>query len=147
MINNELKLKPCPLCGGRPEIIYAREYSDKNVIQIQCLNCGLSLEHTQEYIFQDRFDNKLQTYIPERVGFYNESAIDLWNKRTPDLGNDGEQLLDEMFPKCTNCKSRPSDYSSVVCMCNEGIYIPQHPPRGQDTRFRLGKYEEMEINK
>lgn len=128
MIEEKINLMPCPLCGKLPDITTLIHYSDGNRMVIECGRCGLTLDHTQHYPL-------------------DKSAIDLWNSRVPELGNEEQTLLDKMFPKCTNCKSRPSDYSSVVCMCNEGIYIPQHPPRKQDTRFRLGKYEEMEINK
>ena len=121
------KLKPCPLCGSQPNITEVYLFADGNRMIIECGRCGLTLDHTQ-------YDS------------VNESAIDLWNQRTPELGNEEQTLLDKMFPKCEKCKSRPSDYSRTMCMCSEGIYLPKHPPRGQDTYFKIGKYEEMETN-
>ena len=112
MINNELNLKPCPLCGNQPNITTTELFIDGNRMVIECSGCGLTLDHTQ-------------------YNSFNESAIDLWNQRTPELGNEGQMLLDAMFPKCKTCKSCPSDYSSCVCMCSEGMFVPQHPPRKQ----------------
>ena len=133
MMTNELNLKPCPLCGNDVNVYGPDNWrptfydpdSGGDPVVLQC-DCGLTFS-INSYDYQETYD--------------------VWNRRTPDLGNEEQTLLDKMFPKCTNCKSRPSDYSSVMCMCNKGIYLPKHPPRKQDTRFRLGKYEEMEINK
>ena len=148
MTTDELKLKPCPLCGRAPEITLTETGLHDQRIVIECRRCGLVLDHTQHYYTTERYNKMTGIRVVENTGLVDsESAIDLWNRRTPDLGNEGQLLLEEMFPKCITCKSRPSDYSSVMCMCNEGVYIPQHPPRGQGTRFKIGKYEEMETIK
>lgn len=147
MMTHELNLKPCPLCGGAPAITLAEEGLHDQRIVIECRRCGLVLDHTQHYYTTERYNKTTGIRVIENTGLVDsESAIDLWNRRTPDLGNEDQLLLDKMFPKCENCKSRPSDYSKTMCMCNEGIYLPKHPPRGQDTHFKIGSYEEMEIN-
>ena len=130
MMEEKLHIKPCPLCGMAVRVYGPDNWrptfydpdSGGDPVVLQC-DCGLTFS-INSYDYQETYD--------------------AWNNRTPELGNEGQAFLDKMFPKCKNCKSSPSDYSTTVCMCNEGMFFPQHPPRGQDTHIKFGMYEEKE---
>lgn len=141
MINDKFNLKPCPLCGSEPDIVFAADIMGDQRIVIECPKCGLTLDHTQRYYTTEKYDKKTGMRTVENTGVTDsESAIDIWNRRTPYLGNEGELLWDDMFPKCKECPSRPSDYSNILCMCNEGMCIPRYPQEDH-FEFKFGPYE------
>ena len=141
MINDKLSLKPCPLCGGQPEITLTTEGPYNSRIVIECRRCGLVLDHTQRYYTTERYNKTTGIRVIENTGLADsESAIDLWNKRTSDLGNETQQVWEDLFPKCKDCASRPSEYSNIFCICNKGMCFPKHP-QGDHFQFQLGSYE------
>ena len=141
MTTKDLNLKPCPLCGGDAEITLVETELHAQRMVIECRRCGLALDHTQHYYTTERHNKTTGIRVIENTGLVDsESAIDMWNRRTPDLGNEGIDLWDEMFPKCKYCHSRPSDKSNVLCMCNEGMFLPRHPD-GDHFEFKIGSYE------
>lgn len=62
----ELKLKPCPFCGGKAEF---RLFSirSKNSITVRCKSCNAVCEHVEESL----------NYCAKQV------AADKWNSRSP----------------------------------------------------------------
>lgn len=141
MTEHEFNLKSCPLCGSEPEITLATEGPAYSRIVIECCSCGLVLDHTQHYYTTDRYDEKTNVRTIERIGSADsESSIELWNRRTPELGNEEPLSWEDMFPKCKVCASRPSEHSNIFCMCNEGMCFPKHP-QGDHFQFQLGSYE------
>ena len=81
MTNATIKLEPCPICGMVPEIEMANYGSDYNRMVIKCPCCGLTLDHTQHYVMGPVWSETAHTYIRQKRGVFNESAIDLWNTR------------------------------------------------------------------
>lgn len=139
-MKKDLHLKPCPLCGGIPEITLAEEGLHDTRIVIECRKCGLVLDHTQTYYTTERYNKTNGIRVIENTGLVDsESSIDLWNRRTPELGNESASIWNELFPKCNACQSRPSDESSILCICNEGMFIPKHPTEDNFT-FKFGDY-------
>lgn len=63
------ELKPCPFCGGTPEI---REKFD--TIRICCPKCG----KTTPVIFGDYYDEGFM------IGVYGDKAIEAWNRMVKD---------------------------------------------------------------
>lgn len=143
MNEDKLNLKPCPLCGGVSEITLAEEGLHDKRIVIECRMCGLVLDHTQRYYTTERYNKTSGIRVVENTGLVDsESAIDLWNRRTPELGNESIELYDAMFHKCNGCTNRPSDTSNILCMCNDGMCLPRHPT-GDNLAFQFGRgYEE-----
>ena len=81
MTNTTIKLKPCPLCGSEPgidSVIYTDDFTRMIIV---CRRCGLTLDHTQHYVMGPVWSETAHTYIRQKRGVYNESAIDLWNTR------------------------------------------------------------------
>lgn len=37
---DDVKLKPCPMCGGTPLLLIMRQYAECSV-HVECTNCGL----------------------------------------------------------------------------------------------------------
>lgn len=68
--DNEIKLKPCPFCGGKAEIKYVQSgWSYENIAYIRCTKCGASSQHLN---------------ITYREKELTDKVIDLWNCRYGD---------------------------------------------------------------
>lgn len=63
---SEIKLLPCPFCGGEAELLHEEDYSSHQLWRVECEECDCC---TSEY-----YDN------PGK-----EHAIRAWNKRKPIL--------------------------------------------------------------
>jgi len=50
------EIKPCPLCGRKPEIIFYLDDTDFSV-KIRCNNCGISISDKRE-------NSKIMAYNP-----------------------------------------------------------------------------------
>lgn len=49
MINLEMKLGPCPKCGGRPVIDSRCQWHDgQEDFTVKCLDCGLELDYSHD---------------------------------------------------------------------------------------------------
>ena len=125
MTTKDLNLKPCPLCGNKVRVFGPEDWrptlydpdSGGDPVVLQC-DCGLSFG-INSYDYQETYD--------------------AWNKRKLELGNQSADMWNELFPKCNACQSRPSDKSSILCICNEGMFIPKHPTEDNFT-FKFGDY-------
>ena len=60
---SEIKLKPCPFCGGKAETVYAP--NDINRWGVQCKSCGCTVEVEEWKGVEDT----------------KENAIKAWNRR------------------------------------------------------------------
>ena len=74
-------LKPCPLCGCGANIEEIECYCDSNRIKIVCKNCGLELNHTQEFMIHEVKDPVTGVVVRVTRVALNESATDMWNRR------------------------------------------------------------------
>lgn len=74
-------LKPCPLCGYKAEIEEIECYCDSNRIKIVCKNCGLELNHTQEFMIHEVKDPVTGKVVRVTRVALNKSAADVWNGR------------------------------------------------------------------
>jgi Lar family restriction alleviation protein len=76
---NEIKLKPCPFCGGNAElhenVVYA-DYAQQGHFYVSCNNCGA---RTAEIILRPYFygDNPM-------IEGHRKKVCDLWNRRCCD---------------------------------------------------------------
>lgn len=113
MTEDKLHIKPCPLCGNAVRVFGPEDWnptfydsdSGGDPVVLQC-DCGLTFS----------------------IGSYDyHETYELWNRRTSDLGNISDDFYDEMFGKCKECQSKPSDTSNILCMCNDGMCLPRHP--------------------
>lgn len=86
---SEIKLKPCPFCGGKAEIFYWQGYiNDECHSNLTCTTCG--------------------------VGFHDvlseEDAFKAWNKR---IVKYGEWITIDDISRCSECGYIPA-YDSAV---------------------------------
>lgn len=74
-------LKPCPLCGGTAAIVrYSNREHEFHAV-IKCTNCGLTLDHRQEFAVAPR-----RPFAPSDDGERVRVALDIspfeaWNRR------------------------------------------------------------------
>ena len=86
------KIKPCPLCGRRPEISFYLDDEDFSV-KIRC-NCGISISDKRE-------NSKIMAYNPgQKFIEMEDKLINTWNKRTVDdnkntIATNGESTMEE----------------------------------------------------
>lgn len=66
-VGDEFELKPCPLCGGVPEVYFDGDYYTESEFRIRCTECDL-------HLFADIGETTLK-----RV---DEDATNRWNRRS-----------------------------------------------------------------
>ena len=74
-----IKLEPCRYCGGEAIITEADFTSDYDRLVIKCSRCGITLDHTQDFLMVANRDPLTGFTHWERASKRNESAIDIWN--------------------------------------------------------------------
>lgn len=80
----DVKLKPCPLCGGPPRIEETRTSYWEEYMHIKCMKCGLELRHTQYWHLKPIIFFGINIGSGERLAAMNEDAITRWNTRVGD---------------------------------------------------------------
>jgi hypothetical protein len=78
-------LQPCPLCGCGADIVEMDLRTDHIYTKIVCSDCGLELNHTQEFMIHEVKDPITGMVVKVTRVAFNESATDMWNRR---VGND-----------------------------------------------------------
>ena len=78
-MNTNIKLHPCRYCGGEAIIAEADFTSDYDRLVIKCPRCGITLDHTQDFLMVQKLDPLTGFVFWERAAKRNESAIDIWN--------------------------------------------------------------------
>lgn len=77
---SEIKLKPCPFCGGKAEID-----TGTNGAEIKCIQCGLGtgyIEDKDDYMeYQGTTVFREEAYIRHKRPKGVEVAIEKWNRR------------------------------------------------------------------
>ena len=73
---NEVRLIPCPMCGGTPLMLIMRQCMD-NVLSVQCTECGL---RTGGIYFAGRRSQR--ELLPDLATARRQAAA-AWNERTP----------------------------------------------------------------
>ena len=76
------ELKPCPFCGGKPEIIRCKIYLD-DALQVRCSECGTC----QPKVFTDHlmYTNGKEMFYTEKMA--TEKIVSRWNKRSTNERN------------------------------------------------------------
>ena len=87
------EIKPCPLCGCRPETIFY--LSDRDFcVKIRCNNCRISISDECE-------NSRIMAYNPgQKFIEMEDKLINTWNKRTVDdnentITTKGESTMEE----------------------------------------------------
>lgn len=77
----EIKLKPCPFCGGKAEI-----YMGTNGAEIKCPYCGIGtgyIKDENDYMeFTRLTEYGEEGYIRHKKPNGIEIAVETWNRRT-----------------------------------------------------------------
>lgn len=74
-----VQLEPCRYCGAPAEITEAIFRDECEEITIKCVNCGITLNHTQHFLMKQTNKPMTGELIYVRAGAYNHSAVDIWN--------------------------------------------------------------------
>ena len=61
----DIKLKPCPFCGGEAELIHGTAYAEDYSSQVQCSKCGAKIKEIHRAV----------DYCAD------EKAAEAWNRR------------------------------------------------------------------
>lgn len=74
-----VQLEPCRYCGASAQITEAILRDECEEITIKCVNCGVTLNHTQYFLMKQTNKPMTGELIYVRVGAHNHSAVDIWN--------------------------------------------------------------------
>lgn len=74
-------LKPCPLCGGKAELISVRQGWAVFDATIVCGGCGLTLDWHTHYTMYKPLDNSRKRPIAIQHG---PDPFEAWNRRASD---------------------------------------------------------------
>lgn len=74
----DIKLDPCRYCGGEAKIVECESCSDYTRMVIRCRHCGITLDHTQEYVLYHKCNMIGEPIYYKRIP-QNMSAIEIWN--------------------------------------------------------------------
>lgn len=102
-------LKPCPLCGGEPEVARLTQSVEHQSAVIKCTDCGLTLEWETEIKVGISRSGKR---TPVKAG---PDPIEAWNRRTgmSDCKNCGMVSYAEQvagLPNCNDCGVHGCEY-------------------------------------
>lgn len=98
----EIKLKPCPFCGRKPEFTRrgsgtsSDSYGFYKCYEIKCQNCGCTLNHT----FRVEFEFNPSTGFSYDVNRLN-AAVEEWNRRCRDDNSEISQQNTQQKPPKT----------------------------------------------
>lgn len=82
---DDIELKSCPLCCAPARVEEVEQRVDRLRVKIVCTNCGLTLDHTQEYSTQEIRHPVTGALLNVGRMALNESAIEIWNNRRDDV--------------------------------------------------------------
>lgn len=80
-MSEHFEIKSCPLCGHPACIEEVSLSQDTYRMKIVCTGCGVSLDHTQEFMIHEVRDPVTGEVIKVNRIALNESTIDIWNRR------------------------------------------------------------------
>jgi hypothetical protein len=118
-------LKPCPLCGGEPEVARLTQGPEELTAVIKCTSCGLTLEWDTEIKVGVSRSGKR---TPVKAGL---DPIEAWNRRRM-CDNCGDHLLAEQVCKMHDCNT---------CRKTSCVYKPKP---GEQTRLNCPVWLPME---
>lgn len=102
-------LKPCPLCGGEPEVARLTQGPAEQSAVIKCADCGLTLEwETNIRVAYSRSGK--QTTVKNGL-----DPIEAWNRRVCE--NCGDKLHSDTVSalnSCNDCGARECEYKPVI---------------------------------
>lgn len=117
-------LKPCPLCGGEPEVARLTQGPEEMTAVIKCTACGLTLEWETEIKVGISRSGK-RTRI--KAG---PDPIEAWNQRHM-CDNCGDRSLSQQVQKmhdCNDCdnescahKPQPGEHTRINCHMWQGV--------------------------
>ena len=81
---DEIKLLPCPMCGGLPILLVMRQSTDCT-ISVECSVCGLQ---SLGVVFAGRMANAEQRKLLPPLRTARRQVVRAWNER---IANDGQQ--------------------------------------------------------
>lgn len=125
-------LKPCPLCGGEPEVARLTQSPEELTAVIKCTRCGLTLEwETEIEVVVSRSGKRTQV----KAGL---DPIEAWNQRQPNC---------DACTHCGNCSTR--SYANQVLNlpdCNDcGVKDCEHKPNpGEHVRINCPLWQPIE---
>lgn len=80
---DDIKIKPCPMCGGMPILLVIRQAMDCTV-NVECSNCGLQ---SLGVVFAGRMATTEQRKLLPPLRSARRQVIAAWNERvTSDAG-------------------------------------------------------------
>ena len=105
----EFGLKPCPLCGGEPEVARLTQGPEELTAVIKCTECGLTLDwETDVRVGTSRTDGH-KTVV--KVGL---DPIEAWNRRhNHPCENCGHKIYSDRVAAmndCNNCGAAACEY-------------------------------------
>jgi predicted nucleic-acid-binding Zn-ribbon protein len=81
MMNKSEGFNPCPRCGGEPTMRECRFGRDSEYMEIQCMNCGLTLKYDADVVYQ--VNGPSITFAPNITWSYSsdnyKSAAEAWD--------------------------------------------------------------------
>ncbi len=92
----DIGLTPCPLCGGKAEVVELRQGFARLDAVIRCEDCGLTLDWQTEYKVGINLDGS-RVVVKDSL-----DPFERWNTRPDDVyRKELEALLD--LPNCNDC--------------------------------------------
>ena len=81
----QIELKPCPFCGHPAAMTEIESNYESDKVTITCLGCGVQLNHIQEFATRDVVDPISGEFLYSTRMPWNESAIEVWNRRVDNV--------------------------------------------------------------
>ena len=98
-------LKPCPLCGGEPEVVNLTQGVGLLNAVIKCPDCGLTLD------WKTKFRESVSRSGNHKISQTGPGPIEAWNRREGvDCENCGARIHSDQvsaLPNCNNCDKNP----------------------------------------
>lgn len=125
-------LRPCPLCGGEPEVVRLTQGPNELTAVIKCTDCGLTLEWETE--ITERTSRSGQKILEEGMG-----PIEAWNRRYCNIA--GCEL-------CESCSIKlHADQVAALPNCNDcggAAGCDYMPTIGRHVRINCPLWRPME---
>lgn len=119
-------LKPCPLCGGEPEVARLTQGPEELTAVIKCTACGLTLEWETEITVA-------VSRSGQRVTKKNSlDPIEAWNRRQM-CENCGHRIHSEQVAELPNCNE-----------CGAAATCEHRPRLGEMARINCHLWRPME---
>ena len=91
---SEIKLRPCPFCGGSDLKLYTKEDDDGYNGFIRCMSCNALLEKFVHYILKEECE---------------AGIVELWNKRAGDIDEIASAAI-EVYKDMLNLLEKLNDF-------------------------------------